>query len=205
MSSPGTPSGILSDQVDAARFLPKERAAHGAPPLPESYGIARLVLMVRDPHALFAYWELPEPAGPLWLCVYETNPAGEGVGAVAGRFPVGTVGRYHLHVPEGGRFYRAALQDDHGRTLLLSNVVVTPPGRPSELEEAEWIFRGVLSRWSEAPGGPTSPGLSRRITEEWLSSHRPSSFGYTHTSPSPQPGPGWEPPTPLVVAEDFQP
>src|SRR5690606_35586127 len=51
-----SPSRSLSDQQDVARLIPQVPAPVGAPPLPDRYGIPRLVLMVKDPHSLFAYW-----------------------------------------------------------------------------------------------------------------------------------------------------
>lgn len=182
LDTPSSPSRSLSDAADAARLIPEAHGpgAHGAPPLPEAYGVPRLVLMVKNPRALFAYWELPEsrPGEELWLTVHETDSRGTVRGEPTGRYRVGAVGRYHLAVPEGGRYYRAYLHGSGAGPLLESNVVFTPPGRPSELEDAAWLSKGELSRWFHwQPGGPWSPGFDLAAVERWLSVQRTSSDG----------------------------
>lgn len=166
MPAMSSPSRSLSDQQDVARLIPQVPAPVGAPPLPDRYGIPRLVLMVKDPHSLFAYWELPGvgPDHPLRLAV-QFAEGGEVVGQA-----VGALGCCHLNVPEGGRCYRAILRDGAGQTLLVSNVVYTPPGRPSGIVDAAWPCRSALGPWFDlepgtfssfavatAPGGRSSP------------------------------------------------
>lgn len=134
--------------------------APGAPPLPEAYGVPRLILMVKDPHWIFAYWESPpQSEEPLWLWAYETDPRGEILRELSG-LQVAPVDRCYLHVPEGGRYYRAAIRDARGRTILTSNVIFTPPGRPSSLMDGDGLLYTLLEGWLEIEGSrPSSAGF----------------------------------------------
>lgn len=173
----GDPPLPLDDIADATRLLIGQSDAHHEPELPEAYGRSGLILMVKDPHSLFAYWEW-SPTGEngssssypaLWLRLYETDVAGRELHPLPSRHRVTAVGRYHLHVPHGARHYLARLESDCGETLLTSNVVATPPDRPSDQWEAAWSTHGAFSHWFElVPHGPSSPGLNAGIQSRWL-------------------------------------
>lgn len=183
----GDPYLPLDDTADAARLLSETTGQDHGPELRDTYGRPRLVLMVKDPYSLFAYWEwltwdhppigreggvghqaLENGRRPLWLRVYETNADGRALVALPERHRVAETGRYHLRVPHGGRHYIARLEDGDGNPLLTSNIVATPPGRPSEYSQADWLTRAAFSHWFNFfGGGPTSPGLSATIEGLW--------------------------------------
>lgn len=186
----GDPSRPQSDQQDAARLLPTHPGVVDAPELPEGYGRPCLTLMVKDPHSLFAYWELkpgesfPSYGGPLWLSVYEIDEAQDHERSLAARHPVPPIGRYHLQVPHGGRSYVAQLENDVGQALLQSNVVSTPPGKPSDEAGAFWMGLGAFSHWFRSePGGPSSPGLEKSTATRWLTAGTGSSPHHRATPP----------------------
>ena len=61
LSAPVDPTKITAQKFAVAPPAPPSPATAGKPPpseLPESYGTARLFLTARDPHWLYAYWDL---------------------------------------------------------------------------------------------------------------------------------------------------
>lgn len=169
----------LDDIADAARLLPGESGRATGPELPETYGRLRLVLMVKDPHSLFAYWEWTAAGGTahagdgrepdLWLRLYEADAPGHAFFPLEERCRVAATGRYHLRVPGEGRHYVARLEDGRGDPLLTSNVVATPPGRPAVEEEDDSLTREAIAHWFRlSASGPTSPGLFGEVRGSWL-------------------------------------
>lgn len=188
----------LNDTADITRLLPEGPVHATGPRLPDRYRRPRLVLMVRDPHWLFAYWEWPAawektagaeasaddgPGRMLWLCVHETDAGGGALVPAESRHRVGGAGRYYLRVAGMGRRYVVRLEDERGSTLLTSNVVTTPRGCPAGEHEGAWLTREVLARWLKGSGDATSPGI---VTEE-LSAHVQWSWLASGTGSSPAP------------------
>ncbi len=114
--------------------------------IPESYDTDRLVLLVQDPHHIFAYWEINADT-------YARIAAAAGSGAAAVLvLHTGTGaeqreidlrgGNYYLSVAPGGT-YRAevALRGRDGRlhVLAVSNFVQTPASGPSPRTDATWM------------------------------------------------------------------
>ncbi len=182
LDTPSSPSRSLSDAADAARLIPEAHGpgAHGAPPLPEAYGVPRLVLMVRDPRC------------PLRLLGTPGKPAGRGTLAhrTRDRLPGNGPGRAHRPLP-GGRRRPLPLSGPGGRALLPGlpprKRSGTAPGKQRRVHaagaslgagDAAWLSKGELSRWFHwQPGGPWSPGFDLAAVERWLSVQRTSSDG----------------------------
>ncbi len=115
-------------------------------PIPEAYGVDRLVLLVQDPHHIFAYWEITGTT-------YARVAAAAGLGAssvLVLHTPSGTEqreidlrgGNYYLNVAPGSSFRaEVALRGRDGRLYLLatSNVVNTPAAGPSTRTDATWM------------------------------------------------------------------
>jgi len=120
-------------------------------PLPAGYGDNRVVLMARDPHWLFTYWETPPIEGFLdW-------PPGEGRPEESARVlrvhdvtdqssydvEIGTdIGSWYLNVgkPKHSYYVEIGRRTKSGRFVLLarSNVVSTPADSVSEIIAEEW-------------------------------------------------------------------
>lgn len=155
------------------RAVKKERrASRAAPAAPSSPagggGAARLHLIARDPHNLFATWRFrPTPRT-------EPGRAPHGTGPVSGRlvlrvldvsplpsasrrplqFFVGSRKSFYIRVPGDGRRYRAELGRQVGARFVLlarSRIVETPPSGPAPAG-----IRGApaLARIHPGPTGP---------------------------------------------------
>jgi len=115
-------------------------------PIPESYGLDRLVLLVQDPHHIFAYWEIS--AG-----TYARVAAAAGTGAAQVLIlhtPSGPEqreidlrgGNYYLSVAPGSTFRaEIALRSKDGtlHQLAVSNFVQTPAAGPSTRTDTTWM------------------------------------------------------------------
>ncbi|MGB4681528.1 MAG: DUF4912 domain-containing protein [Firmicutes bacterium] len=126
--------------------------------LPERYGEDRLVILPRDPHNIFAYWEIsPQtrealarraseegcPEFALCLRVYKYG-WGEGEDA-EGFFDLevsGDINNWYIAVPHADRCYRVELGwKAPGRSfqsLLRSNLIRTPRDSLSDLIDEQW-------------------------------------------------------------------
>ncbi len=148
-------------------------------PIPDRYGVDRLVLMVQDPHHIFAYWEL-------------TPDTLERVrGAAGGGTPVLVLhggqgdesrevdlhgGNYYLSVaPSASYEAELALRDQQGRlyTLAKSNRVTTPAPSISSRADEQWMgVDDTFHELLELAGLPDQPGGSSaqsvRMTEQRL-------------------------------------
>jgi uncharacterized protein len=111
--------------------------------LPEAYGTGSFWLTARDPHCLYAHWDLtPEQqrhynrlAAHRHLAVrVRTEPADDPASAEIHVHPES--GHWFIHVEQAGRTYLAELgyygQDGHWRRLALSEPAATPPERVAE-------------------------------------------------------------------------
>lgn len=130
------------------------QVAHSAPhrgpdpglPIPESYGVDRLVLLVQDPHHIFAYWEI-SPGTYARIAAAAGNGAAQ---VLILHTPSGPEqreidlrgGNYYLSVAPGST-YRAeiALRGKDGKLhqLAVSNFVQTPAAGPSARTDATWM------------------------------------------------------------------
>lgn len=164
-------------------------------PLPDLYGEAVLVLLPRDPHWMFAYWELPEAlwheAERRWgsAVVAQAEPALRVHDVTGLNFPEApshqsldipitlTADNWHIHVPQSGRSYcvELGLKTADGRFLWLlrSNVVHLPLGRVSDVVDDRWMridqetFEKLLERFGNRGLGGGSAELVRRLAKRW--------------------------------------
>ena len=115
-------------------------------PIPDSYGLDRLVLLVQDPHHIFAYWEISPGtyarvaalagSGAAQVLILHT-PSGPEQREIDLRG-----GNYYLSVAPGST-YRAeiALRSKDGKLhqLAVSNFVQTSAIGPSTRTDATWM------------------------------------------------------------------
>lgn len=128
--------------------------AHAAPsgPIPERYDKTHVVLMVRDPAWLHAYWEIQEDTQE----AAKQNCQGEArfvirchdvsEGEQSSHFDVDVTGgaqNWYLNSNKpGGSFYvQIGLLDDSGQFHVLaeSDPVTAPPNEPSVEEDQQWM------------------------------------------------------------------
>jgi|Deesub1362A_J573_1020465.scaffolds.fasta_scaffold00812_7 hypothetical protein len=157
--------------------------------LPRRYGQDRLVLMARDPHWLYAYWEISaakqedfaEQYGPAaWrtsrpvLRVYDVTGVPQFNGGNALSYvdiPLNEEAEsWHIEVGQPDRSYCV----DLGRilpsgefvTLLRSNVAHTPRATLSDRLDEEWMWiEGVYRSLTRLPTGVSSPLVIEEMRE----------------------------------------
>lgn len=206
--SPGTPSAAPTPLVFAA---PAAEAPAGNPlrsveeqfTLPAGYGDHRIVLMVRDPFWLFAYWEiqaeqeravrgqlLPEEIAGLQtvLRVYEVTGVEDPAPPATRHFDIGLSGlarNWHIHADAPGCMFlvEIGLLTAAGRFLMLarSNRVTTPRSGPSEVIDEAWVstdedYGKLFGAAGIGPG--SSPGAWSRLVNQQLSSAAAASHGF---------------------------
>jgi hypothetical protein len=152
----GTPIGrALATTLSspAPRPQPTGPYVDRGPELPAGYGDDRIVALVRDPRALFAYWEVAGGA-------YERARAERGEAALAGAvwvlrvtrvndgqffdIPVSPgAGNWYLHVEPASRYQvkiGLVLASGQFVELAASDVISTPPEDISERIDEEWML-----------------------------------------------------------------
>lgn len=155
------------------------------PELPRSYGIDRLALMVRDPHWLYAYWEITATRmedisaryGPkVWenskpvLRVYDVTGI-DFNGVNANRYfdcsLGGNADDWYINVAEANRSFCVDLgrlfPDGSFITLLRSNIVTTPRDALSDRLDEEWMW--IEGLYSKFQMGISSPLIIEEIHE----------------------------------------
>lgn len=156
--------------------------------LPQGYGTTRVVLMVRDPFWVHAYWEIAQDVSETVTAAL--GPDGWHVGRrtlrvhdVTGVDFDGTnahrtldidigsgANNWYVNVERPNRSYCAelGLVGPDGRFVLLSrsNVVRTPRAGPSEVIDEEWMSISAIERYYPHPGRtPSSPEMVSRGLE----------------------------------------
>ncbi|NLM45196.1 MAG: DUF4912 domain-containing protein [Firmicutes bacterium] len=139
--------------------------------LPAAYGVDRLVILARDPHTLFAYWEITPlheqnlkslypgrwEAGKTVLIVFSP----EGGSKKNAEIPPGT-DNWYFHGLDADRLYRAELgrilSDGTFVSLAVSNTVRTPRDSLSAVIDPRWrMFAFWQHRyWRRIVGGYSS-------------------------------------------------
>lgn len=152
--------------------------------LPSRYGEDKLVLMARDPHWLFAYWEItaakqeefglsPETwrASRPVLRVYDVTGVefnGTNANSVVDVPITEEADRWHIEVGQPNRSFCVEL----GRilpggsfiTLLRSNIVTTPRASLSEAVDEEWMWiEGIYRSLLRFQAGVSSPLVIEEI------------------------------------------
>lgn len=117
--------------------------------LPESYGTAKLWLTARDPHWLYAYWDLSSEQlrryntesddGHLIVRVFEKEFLGE---ALITQHVHPESRNWFVHVPRAGAKYVAQLgyfdRQERWQTVALSPATITPPDSLSDDTSADF-------------------------------------------------------------------
>lgn len=148
--------------------------------LPRSYGIDRLVLMARDPHWLYAYWEITATKqeefaagfGPeAWvsthpvLRVYDVTGVdfnGKNANNYFDFHIDEHIDNWHIEVGEPDRSFCVDVgrmfPDGRFVTLLRSNIVTTPRGSLSDRLDEEWMWiEGLYRSIGRVQYGTSSP------------------------------------------------
>ncbi|MCX5754170.1 MAG: DUF4912 domain-containing protein [Candidatus Krumholzibacteria bacterium] len=167
--------------------------------IPKGYNVDRIVAMVRDPHWLFAYWEvtdrkyreLERTFGSSWasckmiLRVYDKSSGKQGHFDIVLTREART---WYINVSAQGRYQVAigALSPDGRFELVaISSIVETPADRVSDRIDEQWMVPDdVFNRIFAASGGydmHSASGelkglLEKRLLEE-ISSGAVTSFG----------------------------
>jgi len=164
--------------------------------LPARYQEDRLVLMVRDPRWVHAYWELTDEAlgrarryfGPRWestrlvLRVYDVAGVEFDGGNARSSFDIElnpAASNWYVNVPEAARAYCVEIgvlgAGDDFFALARSNRVEMPPEGVSEVVDEQWTSREEESErvYARSAGAPATAGsaelaelMERRLREE---------------------------------------
>lgn len=150
------------------------------PQLPRNYGVDRMVLMARDPHWLFAYWEITATKQDefeksfgisAWahtqpvLRVYDVTGV-DFNGNNANRYIdirlADQVDSWHIPVEEPDRTFCVDMgrmfPDGRFITLLRSNIVTTPRASLSDRLDEEWMWiEGLYRSLGKFQYGVSSP------------------------------------------------
>jgi len=221
-ASPRPAAPALSDeeQIESAKYLPRQ-----LPPrvfeeerfiFPETYGVNRVRLLVKDPHWLFAHWDVDPRvreklrgekgeriAALARLTLRLTDDHGGIGGAIV--LPEGARSWYLRAVP-GHRSYRVelgiTLPSGEYRGLTRSNAVSTPRMGPSpEKATRRASYRVAAKNPPLSAAGPASAGPGG---ESEAAPRRKAATGATGAAPTgrssrtgsvsvPEPSPGTEP------------
>jgi hypothetical protein len=143
--------------------------------LPESYGTGKLLLTARDPHTLFAHWDLTNQQqqqynlqsadGRLALRAYAHASSNQP--AVEARVEPGSRHMF-LHVEGAGVSYVGELgyyqPDREWKTIATSGPAATPPDAPSP--DTRVVFSKARPR-AEAPAIPGGPAIIAVSEPPW--------------------------------------
>lgn len=168
-------------------FIPEHQVQHlPEPQLPRSYGADRLALLARDPHWLYAYWEITATKqdefartyGPeAWssthpvLRVYDVTGVAFNGNNAKGFMDIhlgDEIENWHIQVGEPDRTFCVDLgrmfQDGRFITLLRSNVVNTPRASLSDRLDEEWMWiEGLYHTLGKFQYGVSSPLLIEEL------------------------------------------
>lgn len=156
--------------------------------LPIGYGSTRLVLMVRDPYWIHAYWEIAEDISD--IVTTELGPQGWSTSRRVLRvhdvtdiefdgnnshrcmdIDIGDVAtNWYINVDRPNRSYCAelGLMGPDGRFVCLSrsNTVRTPRAGVSEIIDEEWMTISAIEKYYSKPtASPASPEIISAISE----------------------------------------
>lgn len=178
LKTPAVPAAAPARMVHQAPKAAPAKGPNPGLPVPDHYGRDRLVLMMQDPHHLFAYWELTPAA------LDRARSAAGGAGTPVLAISAGGTTEFREVDLRGGNYYLAvapnrdytaelALRDPQGRLHVLarSNKVMMPaPGVSSRVDE-QWM--GIDETFHELlelaglPGGTGSgAGSAARLSDQ---------------------------------------
>ena len=173
---------LAEDVAHAATRSTYRTGTETQPELPQGYGSTRIVLMVRDPFWLHAYWEIAQDVSEIMTAAL--GPDGWRLGRKTLRVHDVTdvdfdgtnahrtfdidisngANNWYINVERPNRSYCAELGvvGPDGRFVLLSrsNVVRTPRAGPSEVLDEAWMTISAIERYHPHPGRlPSSPEM----------------------------------------------
>ncbi len=165
-----------------------KQPAHTKPDiyLPHNYGVDRMVLLARDPHWLFAYWEITatkqeEFAGTYgteaWLSthpvlrIYDVTGVDFNGNNALKYFDYHmeeNIDNWHIEVGEPDRSFCVDLgrmfPDGRFITLLRSNIVTTPRASLSDRLDEEWMWiEGLYQSIGRIKYGASSPMIIEEL------------------------------------------
>jgi hypothetical protein len=200
----------------AATVAPAFAPLPSPPDLPASYGVDRLVVLVRDPYWTYAWWELTEgnladgrsamgPDAALVLRVYDISTIVWDGTNHHSHFDVAVEdlgGSWYLELAKPGASFLAELGlralDGRFLALVRSNVVTLPRDTVSDVVDEEWMVVGEEQRVLFELAGGGSLGLGSgdipRLLEQRLRSEMASGLSSRGASspafpPTPRPTP----------------
>ena len=180
--SPAKPDeGVPTPQAEGrSQPAPSAWAREEQFQLPGSYGDHKIVLLVRDPWWIFAYWEIdpqqeravrmqlrPEevPGMESVLRVYNVTGVAYPDGPANSFFDIslsGLAANWYIHTnaPNASFIVELGLKTPQGRFLMLvrSNRVNTPPDGPADVIDEQW--RVSDEAFTQLFHGPLTPGAS---------------------------------------------
>jgi len=199
-SAPPPPAPLPPPEQEPAPSGSVDRGA----PIPEHYGLDRLVVLLRDPHWLYLYWELK--GGSLerlrfqhsaeiidssrWVLRVKTlhMPQMDSADRGANEYIVDIdlrVGQWYLKVSPSTTFrIDLGFIDQQGQFLLVlpGNEVRTPAPGVSNVSDERWmIMREELERLLKAGGSPHPvapfPSITSNAAQRIQRSEKPRSLG----------------------------
>lgn len=156
---PSTERSETSAGVPRGTPAPESAAVDMGPPLPQGYGIERLVLLVRDPHWSYAWWELTSAqveraqrelggAAQLVLRFYDVSAIDWDGTNHHGAFDIEVhdlAGNWYVELGRPGAAFVAeiGLRGADGRfvALVRSNFVSMPLDSMSSVADEQWMIR----------------------------------------------------------------
>ncbi len=160
--------------------------------LPFSYNVTKLVLMARDPHWVFCYWDFSAETWKWIQEIYRSHPGS--VHAILRIYEVSDVKfnglnanhffdmdvsletkNWYVHVNGANRewIFDLALVDAAGKFYLVarSNRVKTPRDRPSDVVDEDWMIEGFDEIYALSGGfgrGLSSGEIKKRVQSRYL-------------------------------------
>jgi len=177
----------FSNELSVLDYTPRLPQRPPEPELPRHYGVDRLVLLARDPHWLFAYWEITATKqdefarnyGPTaWssthpvLRVYDVTGVTDFNGKNALTYTDIHVSEdtdnWYVHVGKPDRSFCIDLgrmfPDGRFVTLLRSNTVTTPRASLSDRLDEEWMWiEGLYRSIGRFQYGVSSPMIIEEL------------------------------------------
>ncbi|MCL6559288.1 MAG: DUF4912 domain-containing protein [Firmicutes bacterium] len=174
--------------VPPAPVHPRPSYKPPEPELPRFYGVDRMVLMARDPHWLYAYWEITatkqdefkESYGPAaWastrqvLRIYDVTGIhfnGRNANSYIDIHVNEGVDNWHIEVGEPDRSFCVDLgrmfPDGRFVTLLRSNIATTPRASLSDRLDEEWMWiEGLYRSIGRFQYGTSSPMIIEELAQ----------------------------------------
>lgn len=159
-------------------------------PVPDNYGLDRLVVQVRDPQWLFCYWELHGPKlielraqrGQSYLdaCAWVLRLYRINEGCAVDMEIEPAIGNWYINVGRTGKYQlELGLLSPEGEwvSLLVSQIVETPAQGPSEVVDEEWRMRPEDEEALLRPALELAEAGKRGVSGFLGASRMQSSFG----------------------------